>query len=112
MSVLGSLSKLAGRGVVPFLKHLVGPWLMARHDLQSEVANSAKLGLAAMFPDKKLEEAFYLYSEQVSFVILCRKSRIHFPVLYGWIRIDEKEATITWSVSKQGTPHPLFHMLH
>lgn len=67
MTVLASLSKLAGRGVVPFLKHLLGPWLMARHDLQSEVANSAKAGLTAVFPDKKLEEALLLYSEQVSF---------------------------------------------
>ncbi len=67
MSILGLLSKLAGRGIVPFLKHLIGPWLMARHDLQSEVANSSKAGLAALFPDKKLEEALRLYSEQVKF---------------------------------------------
>lgn len=65
MSILGSLSKIAGRGIAPFLKHLVGPWLLARHDSQTDVGNSAKTGLAALFPDRKLDEALHFYADQV-----------------------------------------------
>lgn len=65
VEVLGILSILAGRGIAPYLKHLLGPWMLARHDLQVEVATAAKTSLGATFPEERLKGALRLYSEQV-----------------------------------------------
>lgn len=66
VEILGLLSGLVGRGLAPYLKHVLGPWIMARHDLQLEVSSTAKTALSDTFPDTKLQGALLLYSEQVS----------------------------------------------
>jgi len=56
-SLLGVICKGVGRGLAPFLKHFIGPWYMAQHDLQPEVAAAAKASMAAVFPGSKAQEA-------------------------------------------------------
>ena len=65
MEVLGILGRLAGRGIAPFLKHLIGPWILAKHDVQAEIATAAHSALTATFPGDKFNGALQLYAEQV-----------------------------------------------
>ena len=60
------LCQKAGKGLAPFLKQLMGPWLLQQHDLHPEVSKSAASGLTAVFPVPKLTNAITFCSSQVS----------------------------------------------
>lgn len=62
---MGTLGKTASRGIAPFLKHILGPWFMLRHDLHGEVASTSQSTLEIVFPAEKLDGALQLFAEQV-----------------------------------------------
>lgn len=61
----GMIGKGVGRDLAPFLVHLIGPWLLAQHDLQKEVAKTATEAMSAAFPGPKTQEALLFCSTQV-----------------------------------------------
>ena len=64
-AVLGAIAAGVGRSFAPYLKLLVGPWWMAQHDMQPEVARTAKAAFLRVFPGRKLQEALLFCQSQV-----------------------------------------------
>ena len=64
-AVLGTIAGGVGRGLAPFLPQVIGPWFMAQHDLQQEVARAARGAFEAAFPGKRLQDALTLFRTQV-----------------------------------------------
>lgn len=62
--LLGIVCGGVGRRLAPFLKHFIGPWYMAQHDMQQEVAAAAKASMAAVFPGPKAQEALCFCRQQ------------------------------------------------
>ena len=56
-AVLGTIAGGVGRGLAPFLPQVIGPWFLAQHDLQQEVARTARGAFGAAFPGTRLQHA-------------------------------------------------------
>lgn len=62
--MLGAAAAGIGRGLAPFLQHIIGLWFVAQHDLQPEVSREARNGMIAAFPGEKMLSALTLYQNQ------------------------------------------------
>lgn len=56
-NAMTTLVRRVGRNIAPYLKNVMGAWLLSQNDTYPTVASSARKGFNAAFPDSKKESA-------------------------------------------------------